>query len=1457
MPEELVPEADGNVEQTGTVVPGESAKYTIPQTRPDNQPFFQKTDRYLPLKISEKESIQTSVSQEIIEESSSDFFEKDFINPPLDEADNPASIEEVLNDEEGKSTVNDDRTSNAGSTPPPSTTVTYTKTILLGTDNPEYPGEALGKTRKLGNMCFSTTQQYAYMLHYTTSYFTQDDQHSWAVFDLLDLLQWEGVEVKSAKLTMHNSMTRDFKIANFTVLETVPYNNAPMNTAWKIFNESGPEGLQVGNYFTNTPSNYSIKPFEVNLNSKAVNAMNEKLTNSSSGKELGIGMFIYNPYGGVKYSFARWFDIRLEVTFDYTKDLINTLPNSGIAIAGDLTATTRKSGYGSPTTYPAGSSIIELNNYYDTRTYINWDSGKLKSLILPANGSNIHITKVSLRVNHEYSPMHEVYVNQMKNDVTSSSATTIFDDCGDGPLYYGPATLIEFENSECDWNLGYRAVKDLEEAIYNSSINNFAVGLRTLAFTTRSLDYGFKLVVEWADHLPVYNIDRDEYYPTIQIGVDEAKPGDSLIAEDRIYYESVTILKAVKLKGESGDKTILDSTTAEQAVLISAENVQLNDLTIRGTDSPDYASGIKFENAVNSAAVNIALPDHSIGIHLDQSENINLAGNTMTDSGLYVTGELIQHWNSHSISTDNTVNGRPNVYLKDADAPAVPANAGQIILANCQNTVLSNQNLDGISNGLITGFSNNIQISYLTAKSNSMSGVIIAHSSAITISSCEMNENGQNGLMVFNSTDNSILYNTLMNNGENGIYLKSSSNNKIQDNFCENNTNGILIESGKNNLITNNELFNNTESGIINMIGSVKNSKKDPLDIVLALDTSGSMSGQKLLDLKTAAKNFINHNFVNNQDRIAIYQFLNGRPTMTQPYTVCDSYGKQLLSAKVNYLFAVGGTPIWDMIGDAITYSITNSSERRQVVIAMTDGGDTVSTRFAPWGEWNGSKGHYHEVDGQKYHDHFDFTGSTPEKENQWYWRNDNPSVEWRYGLLNKSDITVFTVGLGLVHRDHSNGSSWRFPEGWIGAYAQYESEKNNWVVNRNSSIYDESGTPEFNLWRIANTSGGKYFYADTPDKLNPIFQELVILLKQPVIDINSTITGNDIAGNKRGIDLKISSNITMTENRIYNNTIGINLETSSNFNLVYRNSIRNNTNGLLISSSEDNIVYNNNFIDNVIHADADESNTWNVSKPEGGNYWDTWTTPDNDNDGFVDIPFDVSEELNSDLLPLTEPLDLTQKPGAGPEVDLFIEKTDAVVSIRIAGEKWHDVVIELYEDGAMIANGTLVRYPGSPNDQTLKLTTFTINSASTYSAVVRYTPEDDPVNGQPNGANPCWIILDYSSNKTVKLKHTFNVNHKDTYIWNAELTDELHSNGFTITAVVYDPGAAALSLQWIIDGVKISTINITNPDFSEPMKVSDIFSCGFTESGTHVITVIVQNDTGQKTEKTSTLDIT
>lgn len=118
-----------------------------------------------------------------------------------------------------------------------------------------------------------------------------------------------------------------------------------------------------------------------------------------------------------------------------------------------------------------------------------------------------------------------------------------------------------------------------------------------------------------------------------------------------------------------------------------------------------------------------------------------------------------------------------------------------------------------------------------------------------------------------------------------------------------------------------------------------------PLDVVLVLDTSGSMSGQKLTSLKNAANNFIDATAEANQgldlsqqSRVAIVSFASGS-TVRQNLDYITDQNKQQYINSIDRLTADGATYAEEGLEEAQSQFANNSRpDAKKVVIFFTDG---------------------------------------------------------------------------------------------------------------------------------------------------------------------------------------------------------------------------------------------------------------------------------------------------------------------------------------------------------------------------------------------------------------------------------------------------------------------------------------------------------------------------------------
>ncbi len=90
-----------------------------------------------------------------------------------------------------------------------------------------------------------------------------------------------------------------------------------------------------------------------------------------------------------------------------------------------------------------------------------------------------------------------------------------------------------------------------------------------------------------------------------------------------------------------------------------------------------------------------------------------ISNNVMEESGIDFLGpetstvdpDDVRYWNTHDIYTNNTVNGRLVYYWKNKEGGTVPTGAGQVILGNCQNVTVKDQNITGGTVGIVIGYS--------------------------------------------------------------------------------------------------------------------------------------------------------------------------------------------------------------------------------------------------------------------------------------------------------------------------------------------------------------------------------------------------------------------------------------------------------------------------------------------------------------------------------------------------------------------------------------------------------------------------------------------------------------------------------------------------------------------------------------------------------------------------------
>ncbi|MCW7073227.1 MAG: C25 family cysteine peptidase [Methanophagales archaeon] len=183
-------------------------------------------------------------------------------------------------------------------------------------------------------------------------------------------------------------------------------------------------------------------------------------------------------------------------------------------------------------------------------------------------------------------------------------------------------------------------------------------------------------------------------YAKIQWAVDNASDGGTIIVRDGTYYENIIVNKQLTIKSENGYANCIINGTGSNVFVLNADGIRIEGFTITGGWN---------------------------GIYLLGSDKNRIRNNKFINDGLFV------HYSYGNIVEDNTVNGKPLVYLED-EADELVRNAGQVILVGCTNITVMNSELTNTNVGIELFESDNCLISNNNISSNIWGGILIIDS---------------------------------------------------------------------------------------------------------------------------------------------------------------------------------------------------------------------------------------------------------------------------------------------------------------------------------------------------------------------------------------------------------------------------------------------------------------------------------------------------------------------------------------------------------------------------------------------------------------------------------------------------------------------------------------------------------------------------------------------------------
>lgn len=290
------------------------------------------------------------------------------------------------------------------------------------------------------------------------------------------------------------------------------------------------------------------------------------------------------------------------------------------------------------------------------------------------------------------------------------------------------------------------------------------------------------------------------------------------------------------------------------------DNTFLNNedgMFLRGSDLNEIEKNLFYNNSEsaitfydfcdNNQIINNQVNLSNIGISLHASDHNTISGNAIflceigiknsacldnsfTLNKLFNCGLVFhyfydhpEYYRTHIVAKSNLINNKPLYFYYDRvslDATDF-FNAGQIILINCNDSIISDVDASEGTDGIYLTHCENILLENCTSDSNTRSGINVQYCNNVNISHDFLRNNTWNGIQAYRCDNLEIHSNTLESNYKSGIDLSYSHFIMVNDNEINSNYNGITFTKASWStdydllVISHNEFGFNVNSGIL------------------------------------------------------------------------------------------------------------------------------------------------------------------------------------------------------------------------------------------------------------------------------------------------------------------------------------------------------------------------------------------------------------------------------------------------------------------------------------------------------------------------------------------------------------------------------------------------------------------------------------------------------------------
>jgi len=314
-------------------------------------------------------------------------------------------------------------------------------------------------------------------------------------------------------------------------------------------------------------------------------------------------------------------------------------------------------------------------------------------------------------------------------------------------------------------------------------------------------------------------------YASIQLALDSAADGATILVDDGVYTENLVIDKSVTVESVNGYQvTSVVSSTGGNVFWVNAPNVTIKGFDTYGATTFGRA-GIYFnEGAHNGRALDNRCGyddvhrNHS-GIRIIKSDNMDVSGNLCQVNGLYgIRAELTNGSKfSNNVMEQQSFEG---IYLLNSNNNQLTGNTtsgnrwGISIRTSSFNTLENNLCTENSEDGIKVFRGSDNSVLGSTCNNNDKAGVFISESSNAIADSNEASSNGVSGIVFYKSNQATAKKNVCNSNSDYGLYINNSDFATVDSNTCNlNGARGFRLNFADQNTITNNQ-FNFQRFGV-------------------------------------------------------------------------------------------------------------------------------------------------------------------------------------------------------------------------------------------------------------------------------------------------------------------------------------------------------------------------------------------------------------------------------------------------------------------------------------------------------------------------------------------------------------------------------------------------------------------------------------------------------------------